>query len=220
MSEEWRQWLYPLGAIPTIVFAIRYLIQWIASEKAKKSVVMPLFWHLSITGNLLLFFHSLIQLQFHVCVVQACNGVIAWRNLDLMYDSPSKLTFRSVFFLLIASVCSISLMFFLINYFSSTPPVWFRSPLSADTDVSLTWHLVGILGLILFNARFWVQWWCAERTQRSYLGEEFWWMSVIGSALCLFYFVFLGDFVNMIGPFFGFIPAVRNLIIVRRALET
>jgi lipid-A-disaccharide synthase len=216
MIEEWRQWLYPLGALPAIAFTARYLIQWLASEKANKSVVMPLFWHLSITGNLLLFFHSLIQMQFHVCAVQACNAVIAWRNLDLMYASP-KMTFRSVLFLLSGSLLSVFLMFFLINFFSSTSPVWFRSPLSNGGDVNSFWHLLGFLGLMFFNGRFWVQWWGAERNQVSYLGVEFWWMSVIGSVLCLLYFAFLGDYVNMVGPIFGFIPAVRNLIIIRRA---
>lgn len=217
MIEEWRQWLYPLGILPAIVFAARYLLQWLTSERLGKSVVMPLFWQLSITANLLLLLHSLIQLQFHVSIIQACSAVISWRNLNLMQDPSRHLKFSSVIILLIGTATTIPLLFLLSSLITLTPIEWFRSPLPMKEQISGFWHMTGFLGLILFNGRFWVQWWNAERDKKSYLGIEFWWMSVLGSILCFLYFTVIGDFVNMVGPFFGLVPSIRNLILVQRA---
>jgi len=89
MNELWREWLYPLGFLSAFAFTARFLVQWISSELKQKSSVTPLFWQLSLAGNLLLVLHAVIQMQFHIAFVQTCNGVIAWRNLNFM-DSPNK----------------------------------------------------------------------------------------------------------------------------------
>jgi lipid-A-disaccharide synthase-like uncharacterized protein len=219
MSEEWRQWLYPLGILPAIVFSARYLLQWLTSEKLGKSVVMPLFWRLSITANLLLMLHSLIQVQLHVCIVQGCSAVISWRNLNIMQAPSKHVQFSTVVLFLIGTATAVPLMFLATAYMASTPIEWFRSPMAINQQIPGFWHMAGFLGLILFNGRFWVQWWSAERDKRSYLGVEFWWMSVLGSILCFLYFTAIGDLVNMIGPIFGLIPSIRNLVLIRRARE-
>ncbi|MBA3604160.1 MAG: lipid-A-disaccharide synthase N-terminal domain-containing protein [Parachlamydiaceae bacterium] len=221
MSEELRQFLYPLGIIPALIFGLRYLVQWFSSERAGKSLVMPLFWRLSILGNLLFMIHALIQMQFHVCVVQACSGVISWRNLNLMQPSSKHIKFSTTVKLLIMAASTVVLLFlgssFLsTSFFSFSSVQWFRSPLSSDQNIHGFWHFVGFLGLVLFNGRFWLQWRNAEKHHRSYLSAGFWWMSVFGSVLCFAYFAVLGDFVNMIGPFFGLVPSIRNLILMRR----
>lgn len=217
MMEEWRQWLYPLGILPAFFFAARYVVQWLASEKKGRSVVMPLFWKLSIAGNLLLALHSLIQQQFHVCLVQGCSGIIAWRNLNLMQPIDRHVDFPFVIKLLLSTCAMIVGAFFLFGYVFDVPVQWFRIPTAPQERIASYWHAVGFLGLVMFNGRFWVQWVGAERRKKSFLGVEFWWMSVIGSILCLLYFAAIGDFVNTIGPFFGLIPSIRNLILTRRS---
>ncbi len=220
MTEEWRQFLYPLGILPAMIFGLRYLVQWTASERAGKSLVMPLFWHLSIFANLLLVVHSLIQMQFHVCVVQAANAVIAWRNLNLMQPASDHFKFSTTVQLLIGAITSVVLLFLGSSFILTSAVQWFRSPLSSDQTIHGCWHLLGFLGLVLFNGRFWLQWWNAEKQSRSYLGVEFWWMSVSGSILCFIYFLAIGDFVNLVGPFFGLIPSIRNLILIKRSETT
>lgn len=217
MSEEWRQWLYPLGILPALIFAARYLIQWLASEKQGKSIVMPLFWKLSITANLLVVVHSLIQQQFHVCLVQGCSSVIAWRNLNLMLPAERHVSFTTVVMMLTSAIIMVIGFFLLFSYLFSIPLQWFRIPMAPQEQINGFWHFIGFLGLVMFNGRFWVQWLGAERHKQSYLGVEFWWMSVMGSVFCLVYFATIGDYVNTIGPFFGLIPSIRNLILVRRA---
>jgi lipid-A-disaccharide synthase len=216
MSEELRQLLYPLGIIPALIFGLRYLVQWFSSEKAGRSLVMPLFWQLSILGNFLFMMHALIQMQFHVCIVQACSGVISWRNLNLMQPSSEHVKFSTTVKLLILVASTVVMLFIGSSFLSTSSVQWFRSPLSSDQNIHGFWHFVGFFGLILFNGRFWLQWWDAEKHSRSYLSPEFWWMSVFGSVLCFAYFAAIGDFVNMIGPFLGLVPSIRNLILIRR----
>lgn len=215
MSEEWRHWLYPLGFIPALFFMARYLIQWIASEKQGKSVVMPLFWILSVGGNVLTLLHAIVQMQFHVGFVQTCNAVISFRNLNIMQSPDCHWKLSSVVLALLTSLISLPFFFFASADWNIDAIEWFRSPLGSST-ISPFWHVIGFSGLLLFNGRFWVQWWDAERQAKSYLSIKFWWMSVVGSVLCFIYFTLLGDFVNMVGPFFGVIPSIRNLILSKR----
>jgi lipid-A-disaccharide synthase len=76
--------------------------------------------------------------------------------------------------------------------------------------------MLGFTGLLLFNSRFWVQWWSSEKRDSSYLGASFWWLSLIGDTLCLIYFIRLGDIVNLAGPLFGLIPYIRNLMLIKK----
>ncbi|HEX4639923.1 MAG TPA: lipid-A-disaccharide synthase N-terminal domain-containing protein, partial [Chthoniobacterales bacterium] len=43
-----------VGLIGTLVFGLRFVIQWIASERAKKSVIPFGFWECSALGSLLM----------------------------------------------------------------------------------------------------------------------------------------------------------------------
>lgn len=223
MIEEWRELLYPLGFLSSIAFTLRFLIQWIQSEKVKKSVVTASFWKISLVGNLLLLVHSLIQVQFHVCVVQACNAVISARNLNLMGPANKQWRLLTVIFSLGAAIALSSGAFAVQGlWIADADAEWFRTPVmpwgnKGGTEVFWTWHLIGSLGILLFNSRFWVQWWEAETMRRSYLSTSFWWLSLAGAVLSLVYFARIGDIVNFIGPLFGLVPYVRNLMLIRKA---
>lgn len=222
MSEALREWLYPLGALPAIAFGLRFLLQWALSERAKQSVVVPLFWQISLIGNVLLLVHSIVQVQFHVGIIQACNGVISWRNLNLMQPKDRLWQLSSVVMLLALTIAAVFIIFaaqaYIYPYEAST---WFRSPTtswnagySTSNLAPFLWHTIGTSGLLLFNCRFWIQWWNAERCGTSVLTPIFWWISLLGALLCIFYFYHIGDTVNLIGPVVGIIPYIRNLMII------
>jgi lipid-A-disaccharide synthase-like uncharacterized protein len=211
MSELSRELLYPLGYISAILFGSRFLVQWLNSEKQKRSVVSPIFWWLSIAGNISLFIHSTIQLQYHVSVVQACNTVISWRNLNLMQSKEKQFSFWTVVLLLVGAIISVT------SFFILEGGEWFRIPNNYwGSSIPTAWHIIGFTGILLFASRFWVQWWCAEIHRKSYLGKSFWWLSLIGDILMLSYFFKINDPVNMIGPLFGLIPYIRNLMLLRQ----
>lgn len=212
--DDLRIALYPLGYIATLVFGSRLLIQWLQSERAGKSVVTAGFWRLSLLGNALLFTHSFIQMQFHVAIVQVCNGVIAWRNLNLIRGGASLKTLRFTLFVLAGGVLLTTAAFALQGE-------WFRIPVNMlqkheGTEVAFFWHIVGVLGVVLFNSRFWVQWWDSEQKRQSVLSVNFWLVSLLGELFCLIYFLKIGDLVNLIGPLFGVVPYARNLLLSLR----
>lgn len=213
MIEGWREFLYPLGFLSALTFGGRALLQWTKSEIAQKSVVTASFWHLSLLGNFLLLLHSFIQVQYHVCVIQACNAVIAWRNLNLLKPQSAQVKRSFVIGLLISAILLVTTLFLLIG------DEWFRIPLAPwqkhlQKPVNPLWHLTGFIGMILFASRFWIQWWCAEKYKVSYLGRPFWWLSLVGDLLTLLYFIRIEDSVNIVGPVFGLIPYVRNLMLL------
>jgi lipid-A-disaccharide synthase-like uncharacterized protein len=220
MTDQWREWLYPLGFLSAIAFSSRMLLQWLASEVRGRSVVMPAFWKLSLCGNILLALHSLIQVQFHVCLIQSCNAIISWRNLNLMQPIDEQISLRKTIAILISTMVAVLGIFWLNGYlFMENTEAWFRIPMAPwqdniDLHIPLGWHLIGFAGLALFSSRFWVQWWCAEQQKSSYLSSSFWWIGLTGESLCFFYFLKIHDPVNAIGPAFGLIPYIRNLMLI------
>ncbi|MEI8365369.1 MAG: lipid-A-disaccharide synthase N-terminal domain-containing protein [Parachlamydiaceae bacterium] len=223
MIDGWREWLYPLGFLSAFAFTSRMLLQWLTSEAKGRSVVMPAFWRLSLCGNLLLAVHAFIQMQFHVCVVQVCNGVISWRNLNLMHPPSKQFSIRYVITLLCAAILVVLALFGLqAALMGQGDETWFRIPSTpwqnnGSLNIFWGWHLLGFAGLLLFGSRFWIQWWYAEKRQTSYLGRAFWWTSLIGEGLCLIYFLRIHDPVNFIGPACGLIPYIRNLLLIKNS---
>lgn len=216
MIEHARELLYPLGYLANFAFGLRFFWQWITSEIHKKSMATQPFWRLSMVGNFLLCLHGLVQMQYHVSVVQAGNAIISWRHLNLFQQN--RVEKKKVYLFLIASFFTITSLFLLQSYLTSDFD-WFRVPENVwkkSTDLSYKWHLLGSFALILFSSRFWVQWWYNEKHQATILGLPFWWLTFAGNIACLLYFYRIGDLANFIGPAFNFVPTIRNLILIYR----
>jgi len=54
-------WLIILGSIAQIIFTLRFVYQWIYSEKKKESSLPLGFWILSITGSLLIIIYAILR---------------------------------------------------------------------------------------------------------------------------------------------------------------
>ncbi|MCV6585925.1 MAG: lipid-A-disaccharide synthase N-terminal domain-containing protein [Marinibacterium sp.] len=68
-----------------MLFFGRWIVQWLASEKLKKSVVPELFWWFSIIGGLTLFAYA-VHRKDPVFIMGQCFGVVVYaRNLWLIY---------------------------------------------------------------------------------------------------------------------------------------
>lgn len=219
MIEEWRSFLYPLGFLSSLAFGARFIIQWLQSEKMHASVVPKSFWQISLAGNLLLLVHSFIQVQYHICIVQGFNAVISWRNLNLMQkEERSSCSFRTVCIFLISSFFFISVAFTAQDWLLEREGDWFRIPTApwqetSAPSASFFWHVMGTIAFFLFSSRFWIQWWYAEKAHASFFPICFWWISLIGALLSMAYFLRIHDIVNLIGPLFGLIPYIRNLML-------
>lgn len=81
MKLDW--WAY-VGIIAQALFTGRFLVQWIASERAGRSVVPFSFWILSISGGTLLLVYALYRRDPVFILGQGLGVVIYVRNLVLV----------------------------------------------------------------------------------------------------------------------------------------
>ncbi len=214
MLDSLRSLLYPLGFVANLLFAGRFLVQWIQSEKKGQSVVSRTFWRLSFVANLSMCLHAYIQLQFPVCLIQALNATIAWRNLNLMGKRICRL--NTTLLVMAASALLVSVLFFLQGTHEWMRPPTLPWTTTHASHATFAWHLAGFFGIVLFASRYWVQWWFAEKHQTSFLGKSFWWISCVGALFSLAYAIRLFDPVNILGFSLGLIPYVRNLMLMRK----
>jgi lipid-A-disaccharide synthase-like uncharacterized protein len=71
------------GIVFQLFFFARFIVQWLASERAKRSIVPKSFWYLSIIGSLGLLVYS-IHIQSLVFILgMSLNSLIYVRNLTL-----------------------------------------------------------------------------------------------------------------------------------------
>ena len=76
-----------VGLSGSLVFGLRFLIQWIASERAKKSVIPFGFWECSAIGSLLMLSYFAIYQRDSVGVLSTAMPLpIYLRNLYFRYS--------------------------------------------------------------------------------------------------------------------------------------
>ena len=77
-------WLI-VGFCGQALFGSRFLIQWIASEKQKRSVIPLAFWYCSIAGGLVLLSYALYRVDPVFICGQALGVLIYARNLYFIH---------------------------------------------------------------------------------------------------------------------------------------
>src|SRR5947199_9321222 len=70
-----------LGFVAQGFFTIRFVVQWIASERARKSVIPVAFWFFSIGGGVLLLIYALYRKDPVFIARQALGLLVYIRNL-------------------------------------------------------------------------------------------------------------------------------------------
>ena len=76
-------WLV-FGLLAQLTFAARFLLQWIASEKAKDSVIPMSFWFFSIAGGMMTLVYGVVKREPVIIVGQALSTFIYLRNVMLI----------------------------------------------------------------------------------------------------------------------------------------
>jgi len=76
-------WLI-IGLIGQVLFALRFIVQWICSEIKKESHIPVIFWYLSIGGGIILLAYA-IHIKDPVFILGQSTGIIVYaRNLVLI----------------------------------------------------------------------------------------------------------------------------------------
>ncbi|MGN6769671.1 MAG: lipid-A-disaccharide synthase N-terminal domain-containing protein [Rhizobiaceae bacterium] len=81
--DQFNAWIL-LGFVAQAFFTMRFLVQWIASERAKRSVVPIAFWFFSLGGGALLLIYAIKRQDPVFIAGQALGLVIYIRNLWLI----------------------------------------------------------------------------------------------------------------------------------------
>ncbi|MEW6439787.1 MAG: lipid-A-disaccharide synthase N-terminal domain-containing protein [bacterium] len=82
-------WLV-FGYLGQALFFSRFFVQWIASERAGKSVIPVSFWFLSLSGGLVLLAYSIWRRDPVFILGQSCGALIYARNLMLIRREKAR----------------------------------------------------------------------------------------------------------------------------------
>ncbi|MEZ5795569.1 lipid-A-disaccharide synthase N-terminal domain-containing protein [Albidovulum sp.] len=84
--ESWVEfWWVAFGLLGQLMFTGRFIVQWIASEKARRSVVPLAFWYLSMAGGLILLAYAIYRRDPVFVLGQSLGVFVYTRNLWLIY---------------------------------------------------------------------------------------------------------------------------------------
>lgn len=70
-----------VGFLAQLMFSMRFIVQWIASERARRSIVPETFWYFSLFGGAMLFAYAIYRLDPVFMLGQGMGLVIYSRNI-------------------------------------------------------------------------------------------------------------------------------------------
>lgn len=79
-----------IGLLGQALFSMRFVVQWIASERAHKSVVPKPFWYLSLAGGITLLCYALYRHDPVFVIGQTTGAFIYARNLYLIAGEKAE----------------------------------------------------------------------------------------------------------------------------------
>ena len=82
-------WL-AFGLVAQLAFAARFLVQWIASERAGNSVVPIAFWFCSMGGGVMTLVYGIVKREPVIIVGQLLSNIIYVRNIMLIRKNKAS----------------------------------------------------------------------------------------------------------------------------------
>ena len=77
-----------IGLLGQAFFSARFLVQWIASERRRRSIVPRAFWYFSIGGGLTMLAYAIYRRDPIFILGQGAGLIVYARNLWLIYRAP------------------------------------------------------------------------------------------------------------------------------------
>lgn len=78
-----------LGFTGQVLFGLRFVVQWIATERRKRSVIPVAFWYLSLAGSIVLLAYSIHRRDPVFIAGFSLNLIIYVRNLYFIHRRPA-----------------------------------------------------------------------------------------------------------------------------------
>ncbi len=74
-----------IGLLGQVIFGSRFIVQWLASERAQKSVIPVAFWYISFFGGLLTLVYA-VHIKEPIFILSQLGGLVIYgRNLSFVY---------------------------------------------------------------------------------------------------------------------------------------
>ena len=86
-----RAWLV-FGLLGQVIFGMRFIVQWIASERKKESHIPIVFWYLSIVGGIITTAYAIHKRDVVFIISQGAGLTVYTRNLMLIYRAKRTTT--------------------------------------------------------------------------------------------------------------------------------
>lgn len=90
--DNWTEFAWVIiGLSGQIMFTMRFLVQWVQSERQRRSVIPVAFWYFSLAGGCILFSYALYRRDPVFILGQSTGLVIYIRNLWLIHGERRQL---------------------------------------------------------------------------------------------------------------------------------
>ncbi|MFM2045429.1 MAG: putative lipid-A-disaccharide synthase [Pseudomonadota bacterium] len=84
-------WIVVFGLCAQAMFMGRFIVQWISSERAKRSVVPEAFWYFSLAGGMMVATYGILDRDIVVIAGQIPAILVYTRNLHLIHQEKRRL---------------------------------------------------------------------------------------------------------------------------------
>ncbi len=88
-------WLILWGSLGQLIFTLRFVVQWIESEKQSQSVLSNTFWTISLVGSLMILSYAILRKDPVLLIGQLFGSFLYLRNLMLAHGHKSKLQYQT-----------------------------------------------------------------------------------------------------------------------------
>ncbi|MFZ0693860.1 MAG: lipid-A-disaccharide synthase N-terminal domain-containing protein [Alphaproteobacteria bacterium] len=79
-----------IGFLGQAMFSLRFLIQWIHSERQRRSVIPVAFWYFSVAGGAILLAYALYRMDPVFILGQGAGLLVYGRNLYFIRKQPPE----------------------------------------------------------------------------------------------------------------------------------
>lgn len=197
-------WVYAIGLSASALFSARILVQWIASERAKKILSPALFWKISLAASFFFCIYGWLRNDFSIIAAQLVSYYIYIWNVN------AKGEWKTINKYLRAVIITIPIAAFIwcVADWKETVDHLFRQ------DNLPVWMIVyGTTGQFIFAFRFVYQWLYSRKKGESLLPIAFWIISLTGSLMIVSYGIMRDDFILILNHFAGIVSYSRNIMI-------
>src|SRR5215831_11418025 len=74
-----------IGMVAQLMFSMRFIVQWIATERARASIVPESFWYFSLFGGVLLLAYACYRADPVFILGQAAGLLVYTRNINFLW---------------------------------------------------------------------------------------------------------------------------------------